>query len=401
MPNTNSWLCIYAIAQLGRPYWFATSGQIASPELYNSSVVRSGYSYSNYASQYGQKVHDCSGLIVGAFSCDDVNAPVTNPNYRIANHSADTQYKNDCNSKSMDMNTFPKIPGTLVFRDDEGVKKHVGVYIGTFTNLDGQIKHNAVVEAMGHDYGVVVSDLDGTGSNGKRRWNSWGQLSRCTVDTDKTTTFDARTLGVSNAPNTATDPQGQQVPVQVNIETRNMKPFVATIAPYARPQLDYDRIKEARISIMAFFGGQLFDTSHRVQTYINPNLKALVKDCNAAGMPYALYVHVRASNHIEADKECKALYYIVSQFPPKLGLWLRLQTHNTVSVNDDILELYYQYMEKWGLKSKCGLYVTSEELNKITWDSFKDRYYLWMIDPMDVNEVDDELLKPEMFEVPD
>ena len=110
---------------------------------------------------------------------------------------------------------------------------------------------------------------------------------------------------------------------------------------------------------------------------------------------------LRARNHIEADKECKALYYIVSQFPPKLGLWLRLQTHNTVSVNDDILELYYQYMEKWGLRSKCGLYVTSEELNKITWDSFKDRYYLWMIDPMDVNEVDDELLKPEMFEVPD
>ena len=70
-------------------------------------------------------------------------------------------------------------------------------------------------------------------------------------------------------------------------------------------------------------------------------------------------------------------------------------------VCNKILERYYRYFEKWGITARCGLYVTPQQLTKITWDNFKDRFYLWMIDNMDVTKVDDELLQPEMFEVPD
>ena len=73
MPKTNKWLCLYAIAQLGRPYWYGTYGQISSKSLYTSTVVPNGYSYSNYQSQLGVKVHDCAGLVLGALMCDDVN----------------------------------------------------------------------------------------------------------------------------------------------------------------------------------------------------------------------------------------------------------------------------------------------------------------------------------------
>ena len=78
-----------------------------------------------------------------------------------------------------------------------------------------------------------------------------------------------------------------------------------------------------------------------------------------------------------------------------------MQTNNSVSTNNDILEVYYKYIDKWGLRARCGLYVTPNQLSKITWNSFKDRFYLWLIDPMDISKVDDELLDPEMFEVPD
>lgn len=385
MPNTNSWLCIYAIAQLGRPYWFGAAGQFSSAELASGLGLKSDPLYTDWPTQLGQKVHDCSGLVVGALTCNGVNeAPSTNS--PIA-HSANLQYKDYCKTKSNNMNDFPSIPGTLVFPSG-GNKTHVGIYVGTYIDKSGEPHHNTVVEAMGHKYGVTTTLI----SNSK--WTCWGQLDCCEVDTTTETTFDARI-------NAASGSQETQVAGPITINTEAMRPFVATVLGEANPNIDYKKIKEARISMMMFFAGQLYDALHRERTYVNPSLAKQIANCNNAGMPYALYVNVRATNHIEADKECKTLYYVISQYPPKLGLWLRLQTTNTKAINDDILELYYRYMEKWGLSNKCGLYLTPQELNKITWDSFKDRYYLWMIDSMDVDDVDDELLDPSMFEVPD
>ena len=185
------------------------------------------------------------------------------------------------------------------------------------------------------------------------------------------------------------------------IQTQSMKPFVVTIPEGRNPKIDYAKIKEARISAMMFFGGSLYDAGHSKRSYVNPYLVNQVQSCNDAGIPYALYVNVRSRNEIEADEECRALYYVVSRYSPSLGLWLSVQTNNTKEVNDKILEVYYRYIEKWGLKARCGLYLTEPQLATITWNSFKDRFYLWEIKSMDVTKVDDELLQPEMFEVPD
>lgn len=186
------------------------------------------------------------------------------------------------------------------------------------------------------------------------------------------------------------------------IKTESMQPFVATILAGNNPKIDYTKIRSARISAMMFFGGELFDASHKKKSvYRNPYLSNQVQQCDNAGMPYALYVNVRARTEIEADEECRTLYYVVADCSPKMGLWLSIQTNNSVEMNDKILEVYYKYIDKWGLKARCGLYLSTEQLSKITWNSFKDRFYLWQISPMDVNKVDDELLEPEMFEVPD
>jgi len=185
-----------------------------------------------------------------------------------------------------------------------------------------------------------------------------------------------------------------------DIHTDVMRPFVATLSPQFNNTLDYDRIKQARISAMAFYGGELFDVSHMQKTYENPYLARLVNDCNNAGMPFMLYVTTRARNIKEADEECKALYYVISQFPPQLGLWIKIETNNNVEINNQIIELYYKYAEKWGIKSKVGLYLDYSRLNCVTWTQFQDRFYLWLIDPTDVSTIDDELLNPELFEVP-
>lgn len=382
MPHTNSWLCQYAICQLGRPYWFATSGQIADADLYYSRVVGSGYYYTDYDSQYGEKVHDCSGLIVGALTCSTVDNP-PDGSTSVA-HGATSQFF-QCSPTSETMSDFPYIPGTLVFHTNGEYKSHVGIYVGEFIDADGDSHSDAVVEAMGHYYGgVVTSDI----SNSK--WDAWGQLEACEVDTVKGQKFDARSKSEVKAGSPT-----------ITINTQKMKPFIVTVLPGYDIKIDYSQIKEARVSGMMFFAGELYDVSHRKHTYKYSKLPELVDHCNNAGLPYALYVNVRARTEIEADEECRALYYVVSEFSPTLGLWLSLHQDNGRDLNDKILNIYYKYIEKWGLKARCGLYVTPQQLSLISWDSFKDRFYLWQIDPMDVSKVDDELLDPSMFEVPD
>ena len=373
MPKTNRWLCVYAIAQLGRPYWYGTSGQIATDSLYSSCVAANGYYYADYASQLGQKVHDCSGLIGGALTCEGINDPPTLPNPLKNQYS---MFNADCSTHSNSMNDFPYIPGTLVFTSNGASKTHVGIYVGDFIDLDGDKHTNSVVEAMGHNWGVTTSSID------SNRWDSWGQLDCCEIDTTKGMVIDAR---ASTA--------------HINVEVN--RPFVATLSESYGKSLDYTKIKAAKISAMMFFGGELYDMGHNKVTYINKHLAILTQECTDAGLPFALYVNVRANNEIEADAECRALYYILSEYPPKLGIWLSLQTNNTIDTNDRILEVYYRYITQWGIGARCGLYLTKSQLNKITWVSFQERFYLWLIDNMPVTEVDDELLQPEMFEVAD
>ena len=384
MAWTNSWLCIYAIAQLGKPYLMSSYGKIQNSS--QSSLMQEDYKSSstwhtnpNYNTPV--KHHDCSGLIVGALMCDTVDG---NPSGSTpVMHGSNSQYNGNCSRKSTTMSNFPYIPGTLVFHNEDGTKTHVGIYVGTFKDLKGVEHTQAVVEAKGRDYGVVISDLTAN------KWNSWGQLSVCEIDTTVDTKFDASS-------NSTTVAMGS-----VTIETKDMHPFVATIPANQNPTINYDKIKEARISAMMFFGGELYNATHLKTTYINPHLPKLVKDCNDSGLPYALYVNVRSTNEIEADAECRALYYVVSQYPPQLGLWLSLQNNVRQEVADRIVDIYYKYITIWGLKARCGLYLTPTQLSKISWSKFQDKFYLWLIDPMDVTEVDDELLQPDMFEVPD
>jgi len=396
MPNTNSWLCIYAIAQLGRPYRLGASGDFevsSKRKLYQNNWEVTSTTYPNPNYNVPAKTHDCSGLFIGAVCCDDVNGPKV----RSTNlyHGATKQYWDFCTHKGDNIHEFPRIPGMLVFRSKSAgshTKEHVGVYIGRFIDLNGNPHEDYVIDAKGKDYGVVMGPL--FRKDGSSRWDCWGQLDMCEQDTNETSIFDARTNSMR------TDEQQEAGELQpVEISTENMKPFVATVLGQYDPKLDYDRIRNARISAMMFYAGELFDVSHVKHTYLNPKLAYQVEQCNSAGLPYALYVNVRARNEIEADAECKALYYVISQFSPKLGLWLSLNLNNSVDMNNKIVSIYYKFIYSWGLVDRCGLYVTRSQLQQITWENFENVFYLWCIEPEDVNNIDDELLDPSLFDI--
>ena len=167
--KTASGLIAYAKAQLGRPYCMGTFGQTASAWLYKSNKARlpAYYTAQDFSRQYGQRVHDCVGLIKGYLWSDGPNSA---PKYLAApcgiDHSADSMY-GVCSPHGQ-IHCMPDMPGCLVFiySAKTGRMEHVGVNIG-----GGQ-----VIEARGHAYGVVQTALNSRG------WTHWGLCPYITYD---------------------------------------------------------------------------------------------------------------------------------------------------------------------------------------------------------------------------
>ena len=150
--KTNLRLVEYCKAQLGKPYWYGTFGHEASESLLRqkSAQYPQYYKDDDFDEQYGQKVHDCSGLIKGYIFCETAEGF-----YKTYRAEIDGGIDlNHCSEKG-DISTMPDIKGILVFYPG-----HVGVYIG----------NGKVIEARGHEYGVVETNLIGRG------WKQWGKL---------------------------------------------------------------------------------------------------------------------------------------------------------------------------------------------------------------------------------
>lgn len=146
----NKELAAYAKAQIGRPYWFGTFGQIATSKLLSTKAAQYPKQYSatrqkkaQTRGDIGQKVHDCIGLAKGAsWSKGRPDMPAI---YNAAEDlSADAAFNKA--EKKGPISTIPEIEGLGVYR-----KGHVGIYM----------TGGRVVQAKGFDYGVIESDLEG------------------------------------------------------------------------------------------------------------------------------------------------------------------------------------------------------------------------------------------------
>lgn len=187
MSKTGQGLAEYAKAQLGKPYWWGTFGQTASAALLAQKRTQypERYTADDFESQFGQKVHDCVGLIKGYRWCD---TPDSEPAYKSVQDVAVSGLYMSC-PESGSIDTMPDIPGVCVFMRD---MSHVGVYIG-----DGY-----VVEATGHARGVVKTKLAGRGWGlwGKPRWISYEAAATPAQPEQATTQATASALNVTGLP---------------------------------------------------------------------------------------------------------------------------------------------------------------------------------------------------------
>ena len=166
--KTNKGLVAYAKAQLGKPYWYGTFGQEGTASLltYKQKQYPSYYTSGNMArcrTQYGEKVHDCVGLIKG-YLWSDSNTDKT-PRYNVNQDKSANGMYNVCKERGT-IGTMPDIEGVLVFMDG-----HVGVYIGG----------GYVIEAMNFKNGVVKTKLAGRG------WKRWGKCPYITYESGSDT----------------------------------------------------------------------------------------------------------------------------------------------------------------------------------------------------------------------
>lgn len=187
MNKTGQGLADYAIAQLGRPYWWGTFGQTATPALLAQKREQypEYYKANDFESQFGQKVHDCVGLIKGYCWCD---TPDSEPVYKSVQDVAVSGLYMSC-PESGSIDTMPDIPGVCVFFID---MSHVGVYVGG----------GYVVEATGHARGVVKTKLAGRGWGlwGKPRWISYTDAATPAQPAQTASQATASSLAVTGLP---------------------------------------------------------------------------------------------------------------------------------------------------------------------------------------------------------
>lgn len=168
-------------------------------------------------------------------------------------------------------------------------------------------------------------------------------------------------------------------------------------------QVNYKKLLDNHVSGVIMKAGSYFDSKHNVnKNFVNQNLKHQIDEAVKAGIRFGLYVDVRAKSVKEAEKECEQLYYVVSKYPPALGLWLHIMFTQSKSTNHKILDYYLSQLQRWGFTAGCGLYCTKEELSKIDWEKYQNDFFLWYINRFQsASELSslDTILTPEFFVV--
>lgn len=204
--------------------------------------------------------------------------------------------------------------------------------------------------------------------------------------------------GSSYLPEGASDGIASYVDPKTLVDASKIHPYIATLDQFL-PYIDCDKLRAHDVVGVMLYGGAYYNSLHMKRPhYRADNLKAQVACLDKYNMPYAMYVDVRSRSSEEAELECKQLWYVVSKYPPKLGIWLRLETGVSKGINNSIIETYYKYIERWGMKEQCGFYISKSTMKYFSWDRFYDRFSLWLVSPVRSMEgVEDALLTPEFF----
>ncbi len=193
--------------------------------------------------------------------------------------------------------------------------------------------------------------------------------------------------------------ESESLKARSSIAVGAIKPYMAIIDPTASPKdFNCQALKNMGAIGLLMYAGTLYDNNHKeTKPYKNKYLKAQMEQVYANESLFALLATTRARSLQEAKKELYWLYFVIAKYPPKLGIWIEPDLSVDSVRAKEIIELYYTYFLRWGLKDKCGLYCTAAQANKVDWEDFADRMSLWLNEPIGNLDVLEEVLTPSLF----
>lgn len=166
-----------------------------------------------------------------------------------------------------------------------------------------------------------------------------------------------------------------------NLNIEAMSPYILGISENDT-SFNGENFRNSQVCGVALSAGYLYSAKTHVKQdkYIAKNLDAQVECANKYGLPFALIAEVRARSVAEAQEECDKLYYVCAKHIPAMSLWLHLDLGSSKETNNRILDYYYNTCSKWGFKNTLGVYVTKDEIERVSWEDYSDKMYLWGVD---------------------
>lgn len=189
-----------------------------------------------------------------------------------------------------------------------------------------------------------------------------------------------------------------EAPVTPLIDYKNFTPYLVTIDRNS-PNINYTSLTNMGVVGVMIEAGYLYDVSGlEVYNYRNPKLAAQITAAEKAKMSYALFSITRAKTIEAANKEIYQLSLCIRKYPPQLGFWLRLGLTKSQSINNQIVNMYYDALVKLGLKNRVGIYTTETQLTQIDWGKHRDNWYLWLDNHVTAVSDIGTLVMPNFFE---
>lgn len=189
--------------------------------------------------------------------------------------------------------------------------------------------------------------------------------------------------------------------LDLDVDYTKINPYLITIDRNTNSkEIDFDAMHENRIVGAILEYGALFDEYHvRYRNYKQPEFEKQKKLLDDHNLEYGYLATTRARTVSEARSEFQELLPILRLRPPRLGVWIKLDIKNAKTINDAIIEFYYQALVDVGFKAKIGLFITRDMLSYFSWDKFQERWLLWIDDHVADKSELEMLLTPEFFDV--
>lgn len=183
-----------------------------------------------------------------------------------------------------------------------------------------------------------------------------------------------------------------------SVKYQDFDPYLITLDRNVG-NINYSKVKSKGVIGAIVEAGYLYDMFHVEQSeYRNPNIKKQIEALDSAELPFGLWTITRARSVAEAKKELKELAPLIRTYPPKLGVWLKFNLTKNITINDNIINTYYEEFVNLGLMDQIGLYTSRSDLKQITWKNHQ-QWYLWLIDHVNSFVDIDQLLTPQFFKL--